>query len=388
VFEPAGASGALEAYVRLCADPTDADAADVARACRVPARGLPLDAEEQVAASLRAGHSFTESFASVPQVPARQRTRLDEAGMTLDALARITDAGRFVRYLRGPGGLDDYFGEHERAFGGTQRIEVEVLEQASRDASGKTVAEYAALLQSRSDALAAIRDEKHGIELTTIHRAKGCQWPEVHVFGCEEGQLPHPRALEVTPEERAAGEGIEGERRLAYVAFTRAQRRLALHWTTGVDSRFLIEAGLVAPVTVAPPTVEPPRPPPRSGRRRRNHGRLRDGRGARVVAEAERVGLAQALRTAPSREAAVLGAADIIEAQLVGPKTASVRMSVLDLLGAIEQLDERARAALLRSAGIDNGHRRLTRLHARTRTRLVGALRDLAASTPGETRGP
>ena len=30
-------------------------------------------------------------------------------------LAAITDAGRFVRYLRGPGGLDEYFGEHERA---------------------------------------------------------------------------------------------------------------------------------------------------------------------------------------------------------------------------------------------------------------------------------
>jgi len=72
VFEPAGARGALEAYVRLCADPTDADAADVARVCRAPGRGLPLDAQEQVAASLRAGGSFTEGFATVA-VAARQR---------------------------------------------------------------------------------------------------------------------------------------------------------------------------------------------------------------------------------------------------------------------------------------------------------------------------
>ena len=72
--------------------------------------------------------------------------------------------------------------------------------------------------------------------------------------------------------------------------------------------------------------------------------------------------------------------------------TASARMSVLDLLGAIEHLDERAGAALLRSAGIDNGHRRLTRLHARARTRLVSALRDLATPSPhsaaGEARDP
>jgi UvrD-like helicase C-terminal domain len=251
VFEPAGARAALEAYVRLCADPTNANAADVARVCRAPGRGLPLDAEQQVATSLSAGRSFPESFATVA-AGARQRARLDEAGVTLDALARITDAGRFVRYLRGPGGLDDYFAEHERAFGGTQRIELEVLEQASREASGKTVAEYAALLQSRSNVLAAIRDDEHGIELTTIHRAKGCQWPEVHVFGCDEGQLPHARSLEVNPQERAAGEGIGAERRLAYVAFTRAERELTLHWTTGAVSRFLTEAGLVAPAPAAP----------------------------------------------------------------------------------------------------------------------------------------
>ena len=217
------------------------------------------------------------------------------------------------------------------------------------------------------------------------------------MFGCDEGQLPHARSLEVSPQERAAGEGIEAERRLAYVAFTRAQRGLTLHWTTGAASRFLTEAGLLAPVTVAQVTVDqvtvaPPPPPPRSEPRRRGRRRRRDGPASRVVAEAERVGFAHALRTAPSREAALGGAADVIEARMVGPKTASARMSVLDLLGAIEQLDERAGAALLRSAGIDNGHRRLTRLHARTRTRLVRALRDLAAPSPdsatGETGGP
>ena len=383
VFDAAGARRALEAYVRLCADPKQVEPEDVARVCRAPGRGLPLDAEQHVAALLRAGRSFTESFATVA-AGARQRTRLDDAGRILDALAAIADAGRFVHHLRGPGGLDDYFGEQERAFGGTERIEVEVLEHASREASGKTVAEYAALLQARSDALAAIRDDKHGVELTTIHRAKGCQWPAVHVFGCEKGQLPHGRALEVSPEERAAGEGIEAERRLAYVAFTRAQRALTLHWTVGTPSQFLTEAGLVAPVAVEP--LAPRAPVAKS---RRAGGRHRGSLGAPVVAEAQRVGLEYALRTAQSRKAAIEAAADVVEARLVGPTTASTRMSVLDLLDAIELLDERDRGALLRSAGIDNGRRRLTRLHARTRNRLARALRDLAAMAPeSPSRGP
>jgi DNA helicase II / ATP-dependent DNA helicase PcrA len=381
VFEPAGARGALEAYVRLCADPEHADPEDVARVCRAPGRGLPLDAEQEVATLLTSGRSFSESFAAV--VPgARQRARLDEAGRILDALAAITDAARFVRYLRGPGGLDAYFGEHERTFGGTERIELEVLEQAGRDASGKTVAEYAALLQARSDTLAAVRDDKHGVELTTIHRAKGCQWPEVHVFGCEKSQLPHARALEVSPEERAAGEGIEAERRLAYVAFTRAQRALTLHWTASSASQFLTEAGLVTPVAVAPPA---PPSPSRSG----GPGGARGRRRARsqVVAEAERVGLEYALRTAPSQRAAINGAADVLEARLVGPATASARMSVLDLLDALGLLDERDRAPLLRSAGIDNECRRLTRLHRRTRNRLVEVLRHLATRASDSPAG-
>ena len=383
VFEPAGARGALEAYVRLCAGPEHAEPDDVARVCRAPGRGLPLDAERQVAALLRAGRSFIESFAALP-TGARQRVRLDEAGRVLDALAAITDAGRFVRYLRGPGGLDEYFGEQERAFGGTERIELEVLEQAGREASGKTVAEYATLMQGRSDALAAIRDDVHGLELTTIHRAKGRQWPEVQVFGCEDNQLPHRRSLEVSPQDRAAGEGIEAERRLAYVAFTRAQRILAVHWTAGSPSRFLTEAGLVAP---AP--VEPSAPRESSTRRRQRVGaRSRRDRGAGVIADAQRVGLAYALRTAQSREAALEGAAGAIEDRLVGPATSSARMSVLELLGAIEQLDESERATLLRSAGIDNDKRRLTRLHARTRARLATALRDLAARGTGSPVAP
>lgn len=253
VFEPHGARGALEAYLRLCGDPGQAMAEDVALACRRPSRGLPFETEERVAEFLRGGLSFTESFAGLP-ANAGQRAKLDDAGRILDALARITDAARFVAYLRGPAGLDDYFAEQERTFGGTEQIELEVLEEAQREASGQTIAQYGALLRSRSDALRGIRDDVHGIELTTIHRAKGRQWPEVHLFACEERQLPHHRSLEASAQERAAGEGIEAERRLAYVAFTRAQQRLVVHATKSEASRFLTEAGLEPSSPFEPPT--------------------------------------------------------------------------------------------------------------------------------------
>lgn len=84
-------------------------------------------------------------------------------------------------------------------------------------------------------------DERDQVQLLTIHAAKGLEWPIVFVTGLEEGTLPHERSLP-TPE------GIEEERRLCYVALTRAGERLYLSWAAGRNrgqilkqSRFLAE---------------------------------------------------------------------------------------------------------------------------------------------------
>lgn len=79
----------------------------------------------------------------------------------------------------------------------------------------------------------------------TIHGAKGREWDHVLLFGADQGQLPHSRAL-------AAGDGaggIEDERRLCYVALTRAKARLEIVCSASEPSQFLAEAGLRVPRT-------------------------------------------------------------------------------------------------------------------------------------------
>jgi DNA helicase-2/ATP-dependent DNA helicase PcrA len=62
------------------------------------------------------------------------------------------------------------------------------------------------------------------VTLTTIHGAKGSEWPVVFVIVCEEGLLPHGRRLSAP----TSTQGEDEERRLAYVAFSRTQVPLYL----------------------------------------------------------------------------------------------------------------------------------------------------------------
>lgn len=64
-------------------------------------------------------------------------------------------------------------------------------------------------------------DKKRGVSLSTIHAAKGLEYKAVFVVGCEERLLPHWRSFD-------SDTGLNEERRLMYVAMTRAEHFLFL----------------------------------------------------------------------------------------------------------------------------------------------------------------
>ena len=74
----------------------------------------------------------------------------------------------------------------------------------------------------------AIRGEGSLVTLMTLHNAKGLEFRAVYLIGMEEGIFPHSRSIEE--------QGVEEERRLAYVGMTRAMEKLTL---THASSRAL-----------------------------------------------------------------------------------------------------------------------------------------------------
>jgi DNA helicase-2/ATP-dependent DNA helicase PcrA len=77
------------------------------------------------------------------------------------------------------------------------------------------------------------------LTLATIHGTKGLEWDHVACVGHDDGAFPSGRALRDASD---PGRVLEEERRLAYVAWTRARRTLTLVYDPGAPSIFLREA--------------------------------------------------------------------------------------------------------------------------------------------------
>ena len=88
--------------------------------------------------------------------------------------------------------------------------------------SAQTFLDQLALLTTM-DSNAASTEEKDRVTLSSVHQAKGLEWRAVFVIWLAEGKFPSGRSLE-------DADAIEEERRLFYVAVTRAKDELYLSY--------------------------------------------------------------------------------------------------------------------------------------------------------------
>jgi DNA helicase-2/ATP-dependent DNA helicase PcrA len=127
-----------------------------------------------------------------------------------------------------------YFESLERSFTNAaerrENIE-ELLSFSGQFASLDELLEQVALVQAADDP--AETRGKNPVQLMTIHTAKGLEFDTVFIAGCSEGLLPHQMSYGTKDE-------LEEERRLMYVAMTRARKQLFISFYY-LPSRFLYE---------------------------------------------------------------------------------------------------------------------------------------------------
>jgi len=253
-YERAEVKDALS-YLRLLVNPADAAAAR--RIVNRPARGIgktTLERAEAIAAE-RGIALFEALRAFAAEDPGRAGTAVRSFvalvdalaselvhALPADAIARVLDRTGYLRALEAEGtpeaearlenlrelllGAEDFAAANAGESDGRSPLE-QFLDQVA--------------LVSDLDS-AELRDDR--VSLMTVHSAKGLEFKVVYVVGLEEGVLPH-QASSKDPR------SVEEERRLCYVAMTRAMERLTLAWaherrrygsrSFGTPSRFLDE---------------------------------------------------------------------------------------------------------------------------------------------------
>lgn len=173
--------------------------------------------------------------------------RVDQFEWDLKMLVKMAPYAA-IQYLRKRIGYDDFLREYakERKINAGDLFEVMAeLEEAARPYA--TLEEWFTHVEEYTNTL-KLREKKkelnhEGVRLMTMHAAKGLEFDTVYIIEANEGQVPYKKALKE--------QGIEEERRLFYVAMTRAKELLKIVYVKTKNgketspSRFVDELFLV-----------------------------------------------------------------------------------------------------------------------------------------------
>ncbi len=242
----------LLGYIRLVINPKDDEA--FKRVINTPARGIGDTTVERIAAiAASKGSSMWEAIDTLSSEPPKDS--VEKA-----IVKKVTDFVSFIRTValeREQKSIYD-FGmevatrsglltsyrtqntpEAQSAIGNieellntmqeyTERTEAEIRAGEREEFDRPTVEEWLSNVMLMTDMDNEDPDSNNKVTLMTVHSAKGLEYKYVYIVGCEEKLFPSQMAME-------SADGIEEERRLFYVALTRAKTLATL---TCADMRF------------------------------------------------------------------------------------------------------------------------------------------------------
>lgn len=197
-------------------------------------QGIGLVSAQKIVAALHEivgedAHLQKEHLAALAsRVPARSRAGFNAAAETLCAALAQTSLSEQISRIVKVSYLEYLESEYPNA---ADRLEdLHQLEQfaISYEANRQLFLEEVTLRDEFTGAEETRAEDR--IILSTIHQAKGLEWDTVFVMGLCDGQFPNHRAM-------AEEGGLEEERRLFYVAVTRAKRSLFLTYSTTGSGR-------------------------------------------------------------------------------------------------------------------------------------------------------
>lgn len=224
------------AYLKLFLNP--ADEISLTRIANVPARGISeatleklLSISHQRAEPVFRSMQSPEVLAAFPAKTAQAVAAFAAFVEKHRATLRAPGVGRLAEWARGwlaESGYLEYLTRSSPPGEGESRVQT--IEQFLASPDFNAVGEDA--LHGLLEALALEEDreereekERDAVQLITIHSCKGLEFTFVYIAGVEDGILPHSRAKEENT--------LDEERRLFYVAMTRARRSLNLSYCMG-----------------------------------------------------------------------------------------------------------------------------------------------------------
>lgn len=280
------------AYLRLVTNPADALAFE--RAVGTPRRGVGIATVERIIAEANTTGRTPLDVASTMAASGGRTGKplaafidlMDEiAAAALEgpvpALRVVLENAGLRKHYQDRDAKDDKAGDDSRVANLDELLDGAhdfVSGRAGTDPQGRVISdldgteqvaaflEYASLMSS-AEQVAGQSDATSKVQVATMHAAKGKEWDHVYVIGVEDGICPHARALNSGLEA-----DLQEERRLMYVAASRARKTLALTHAvtrrqfnqdvTNAPSQFLLDL----PDTVKIETHSPTGPSPAVGR--------------------------------------------------------------------------------------------------------------------------